>query len=73
MTINGQSTEMMTHKDAVTLLKQAQGSVDMEVAPAAEESSSAAEDNDDGSDDESLPGSVFLYTCSRVLSIKFKC
>lgn len=47
--INGQSTEVMTHKEAVALLKQAQGSVEIEVAPAAEESSSAEENSGDES------------------------
>lgn len=44
----------MTHKDAVTLLKQSEGAVEMEVAPAEDEVSSTAEDNSE--DDESLPG-----------------
>lgn len=69
LTINGESTENMTHKDAVTLLKQAEGCVDMEVAPATDDSSSAAEDND-GSDEESLPGYVSLI---NILSMFSRC
>lgn len=51
--INGQDTLKMTHKEAVALLKQAQGSVEIEVAPAADDSESAGENS---SDEDSMHG-----------------
>ena len=60
LAINGESTENMTHKEAVTLLKQSQGSVEMEVAPAPEDDTSA----DDSGDDSLAHGYVFIKHCS---------
>lgn len=45
ISISGISTEKMTHQDAVDLLKRAERSVEIEVAPAADDTSSANEDN----------------------------
>ena len=56
LAINGESTENMTHKEAVTLLKQSQGSVEMEVAPAPEDDTSA----DDSGDDSLAHGYVYI-------------
>ena len=50
----------MTHKEAVTLLKQSQGSVEMEVAPAPEDDTSA----DDSGDDSLAHGFVYIKHCS---------
>ncbi|XP_067937564.1 multiple PDZ domain protein-like isoform X3 [Watersipora subatra] len=47
LSINGEGTEHMTHKEAVALLKQSKGSVNMEVAPASEEDTSAEESGEE--------------------------
>lgn len=50
----------MTHKEAVALLKQHAGSVEIEVAPAADDSSSV-----DESGDESAPPGYALILCNN--------
>lgn len=57
--INGQSTEQMTHKDVVTLLKSVDGAVDMEVGPPDE--ATLSNDQQDSSDDGTDRSVTLLY------------